>query len=140
MRIRVIDLRLTHQRAARLQQLDDRRIGVKNPQAVILRQAVEDPPGIVNVRRLVQAIAAAGIEIVRTMRRRSVNSASSLLGRDVVGIHAKNFAIKKRMLKHDPLQPHALEPRNLDSRLKLASLASRRGQGIGDDINLAILA
>ena len=98
-RIRVLELFGMQQRAALLQQFDDGRIGVPDLQAVVLRQAVAQDAVFVHVAGGVEPVLHAGGKVFRTVRWRGVDHASAGVHGDVIGQHAENLAIQKRMLK-----------------------------------------
>ena len=77
-------------------------IGLEDGLAVVLGQAIVDASGVVDVTGLVEPVARAGVEVVGAVGRGGVDRAGSLVGGDVVGEHAEDGAIEKRMPKGRP--------------------------------------
>ena len=103
-RIRVIDVHPRQQRAALLQQLDNRLIRRKNFLALILRQSIVQPSRAVHIAGWVQPIPHAGIKVIRTVRWGCMDRARAGIRRHVVRQHTQNAALQKRMLKCRALQ------------------------------------
>ena len=97
MRIRVLELLFVHQRAALLQQLDDRRVGFEHLQAVIFRQAIVDDSRLIHVALKIEFVVQSGVEVVRAMRGCGVNHACPGVHGHVVRQHAQDVPIQERV-------------------------------------------
>ncbi len=139
MRIRVLDFGFRHEHAARLQQLDDRLVGLKDRFTFVLGQAILQMAGFVHVGALVKFVLCAGIKIVRAMRRCGMHSACALFRGDVIRQYAQDRAIKKGMGKRGVLELATGKARSDGCALELAGIDGRFGQGLSDNIQLAIV-
>jgi len=138
-RVAVVHVRASEERAARGDEIDDGLIGLEDGLAFVLGQAIAEASGVVDVTSLVEAITRTGVEVVSAVGRRGVDSPGSLIGGDVVGEDAEDGAIEKRMLECDAFHLRAFEGRNGNGGFKIAAFADRGGQGLGDDVDLALL-
>ncbi len=126
------------QRAIGLQQFDDRLVRLEDRESLVGGQAVVNAARIVDIAGLIEAIAAAGIEVVRAMSGRRVDSAGTLLRGHVIGVDAEDRALQKRMLKRHAIEPFAGETGDLDRLLQIACLACGSSQRIGNDVHIAV--
>ena len=60
-------------------------------------QSVEQVAGAVDVARLVNAVRDSGVEVVGTMRGSGMNRTGALIHGHIIGQHAEDLAIEKRM-------------------------------------------
>ena len=97
MRVGVLDVLAAKQHASRFEELNDRFVGFENSQAVILGQSVKQVAGAVDVARLVDAVLDSGVEVVGAVRGSGMNRAGALVHGHIVGQHAEDLAIEKRM-------------------------------------------
>ncbi len=105
MRVAMEDVRPAEESAAAGHQINDGLVRLEDGLAVVLGQTVVDPTRIVDVAGLIQAVTRAGVEVVCTMGRRSVDGAGSLIGCDVIGEDAKDFAVEEWVAEGHALHP-----------------------------------
>ena len=123
----------------RLQQFRDESIGFKHALAGVFGQALDKPSGFIYVGGLVQLVFRAGIKVVGPVRRRGVHRSGALLSSHVVGEHAQNLSIEKRMGEGGILQLASGETRDFGSSDQATLFDGLPGQGIGHDIDLATM-
>ncbi len=95
MRVLVLQIVVAHQRAAVAQQLLDGAVGLVYEEAVVLGQAVAELALRVHIAGERQVVALAGGEVVGAVRGCGVDGAGALLGGDVVGEDAEDFAVER---------------------------------------------
>ena len=124
-RIGVLGFFRVQQRAAAFDQVDDGLIGVPNALAVVFRQAVAQDAFFVDVAGGIEAVLHAGGEVFSAVRRRSVDDAGAGIHGDVVGEHAKNFAVEEGMLEVEALELASGEVSEL-ARVRRGRISRRR--------------
>ena len=72
--------------------------------ALVFGQALDEAAFVILRRIGFEAVFLAGAEVVRAMAGRGVNDSAALLERDVIGEHAGNLHIEKRMLEFCALE------------------------------------
>ena len=137
-RVRVIDIIAAHQHAAGFQQRDDRLIRLEDGQPVVLRKAILDASRIVDRAGLIESIADTGIEVIRAVRWRSMDSTRTLVGCNVVGVHAKDLAIEEWMLEGGAIKRGAFEARNFFCVAKTTRGLYRVRQSLGGDVDIPV--
>ena len=97
-----------------------------------------DTARIIHVAGLVEPIADAGIEVVRAMRGRCMDSTGALVGSDIFSIHAEDFAIEEGMMECLSIQCRPFEACDFFRPFKSSRGLYRCSQGLGYDVDVAI--
>jgi hypothetical protein len=87
----------------------------------------------------VEAVALAGVEVVRSVGGRGVDGAGALVGSDVGGQHAEDAAVEERVLECGALEQAAFEAGEFFRFAEVAGSDYAGGQFRGDDIDGAWL-
>ena len=93
--------RRTHERTARFQQFDDRLVGVEDPFALVFRQPFGEFARFADRRINFEAVLHARLIVLTPVARGGVDRARPVLCRDVVGEHAGDLAVEKRVPHSD---------------------------------------
>ena len=124
--------------AALLQRCFDVRIGVEHALTAEQLHGVEEMSRRPNRRVDLEAVAHAGVEVVRAMTRGRMNGARAGLKRDVVAEHAERDARVERMLEPDVFEQRALEPRDRRVQRYARRRRDARRERLGDDHRAAV--
>src|SRR5215472_5279781 len=111
MGIGVLELALSQQPTAGLEEFDNGLVGLKDRLAIIFGKSVAEAAGFVDVRALVQFIFLARVEVVGAVRWRGMDSSGSLVDGDVVAKDPENLPVEKRMSEGGEFQFAAREAR-----------------------------
>ncbi len=135
-RVGVVDVGLAQQRPVLAQVLDDVGVGLENGFAFPGRDSVSQTSRVVDIALGAQAVASARDKIIGPVRGGGVDGTGALLGRDIVGQHAQDRPVQKRVLKRGTFQHRSGKARQLRDLAQLAGLAHAREQGGGNDVHL----
>ena len=136
MRIGVLEIGGTEQCALLLEHGDDDGIGGPDGLPLKRRQSSQRPcivihvhvAGSVHAAGLIEVVALAGIEVVCTVRRRSVDGAGAGVGGDVGGQNAEDAALEEGVLEGGVFELRAFETREFLGRAEPAGGDDRGGQ------------
>src|SRR6267154_1078584 len=99
MRITVLIVVMSEQRATIGQELDNNWIGGEYVLAFIFRQALQVTAAIINRRIGLESIFLTGVKVVRAVPGRGVHNAAALIERNVVSENARHLNWQKGMLE-----------------------------------------
>src|SRR5207244_12980195 len=129
-RVAVLVLVVTQQRAAIAEQFHDDRIRGENILAPVFRQPLKIDALVVDRRINLQSIFLPGIKIVGAMSRSRVNDAAALIERDIIGENARHLNGQEGVLKYHPLEIASLK-RGAHASFLDAALGFESGDAVG---------